>query len=365
MTRPARGVGRGRRLGRLPRRRRGSRRARRGGPSGPPPRPGGRRVGGARDLAGRPWQPAAARRAPRARLGAGQALARAQPRRSRRRLRHALRRGGEGRGIGDVAQLSVVGIQLALVGGHAVAERPSPRPRRGVRLCGELLVELGAASDDALLGLVLDPLLLGVRPLADAGDVGLGARSQLLAAPLGCRPRALRTCSSDFVRRSERPAWRVSSATRRMASTRSRMKPADVSAGAGGSATAPRPVACAGAAPVGSGWTSAVAVVPRLTRVAWRQRRWRHRGGVCGAGRRGVDVWRRQEVRRGLGHRCGGRVRRALLGRGFSRSASAASASVAHGSRKPGSTLIRGHRLVAPSPCRPPAQGRWCGRSTS
>ena len=78
----------------------------------------------------------------------------------------------------------MIGIQLSFVGFDAIAEG------LGVclgarRLGGELLVELRAASNDALLGLLLDALGLGVGPVPDPGHVGLRGRLELLAATLG------------------------------------------------------------------------------------------------------------------------------------------------------------------------------------
>ena len=101
-----------------------------------------------------------------------------------RRLRHALGRGRERGRIVDLDELRVVRVELALVLGDALAHRL--RLRLGARrIGGELLVELGAAGDDALLGLLRDPLRLGLLPLPDLGDVRLGPLAKLPAAPVG------------------------------------------------------------------------------------------------------------------------------------------------------------------------------------
>ena len=86
-------------------------------------------------------------------------------------------------------QLGVVSIELALVLGHAVAD--GLRLAIGPRALGcELLVELRSARDGALLRLGLDPLGLGLRPLADSGDVGLRALPEVLLPALGVRLQA-------------------------------------------------------------------------------------------------------------------------------------------------------------------------------
>jgi hypothetical protein len=78
----------------------------------------------------------------------------------------------------------VEGLELPLVAGDAVAQRLL----LGLRSCGvsgKLLIKLSATRGDACLGLGPDPLGFSRCPIADAGDVSLGACAKLLAAALG------------------------------------------------------------------------------------------------------------------------------------------------------------------------------------